>query len=112
MAIAAVFTRQPVAPGLTAGRGLKPRNGHPAGRTGHVAPGLTAGRGLKHPDDDPLGAGVQGCARSNRRARIETFPTRSTAFAAPCCARSNRRARIETYTVPSYSTPKLKLRPV
>ena len=63
----------PVAPGLTAGRGLKRPLAVPVLHLPRlVAPGLTAGRGLKQGGDDRRGGDAGGCARPNRRARIET----------------------------------------
>ena len=61
------------APGLTAGRGLKPSAYLAVRRIAQrAAPGLTAGRGLK-PGNRPLSAAADsGSARPHGWARIET----------------------------------------
>ncbi len=69
-----------------------------------IAPGLTAGRGLKPLEKRAAHPDQRDCARPNRRARIETPEGRQKQSAASSlktnCARPNRRARIET-TIPS-----------
>ena len=69
-----VWGRFHVAPGLTAGRGLKLGHRRKHVVVGAVAPGLTAGRGLKRTPRWDRPADSSGCARPNRRARIETVP--------------------------------------
>ena len=89
-----------VAPGLTAGRGLKRLVEQPQhGVIVHVAPGLTAGRGLKLPAVFRLAEEqVSRSARPYGRARIETnsrarHPAREHDRGS---ARPYGRARIET----------------
>ena len=121
-----------VAPGLTAGRGLKQllprpapvapdqRSARPYGRarietragasrcgTCRVAPGLTAGRGLKRGPDARRDAGrIRRSARPYGRARIETCSRlpRPTCTSG-CSARPYGRARIETSGSCRWSIP-------
>ena len=94
-----------VAPGFTAGRGLKQQQISPFKMTDAVAPGFTAGRGLK-PNYCQQCCNCMLCsARLHGRARIETgwreLPLRT------CCrsARLHGRARIETFMGTATAAP-------
>jgi len=63
----------PVAsPGLKAGRGLKHRSAPSCSFSISASPGLKAGRGLKHVGKTSPPKAVDGIARPQGRARIET----------------------------------------
>jgi len=67
-----VIASMAVAPGFTAGRGLKRTADEVDGSKGVVAPGFTAGRGLKPEAIERRLRDLAGSARLHGRARIET----------------------------------------
>ena len=96
------ISRIRVAPGLTAGRGLKlPQQRTEANQTSGCARPNRRARIETRRRGPPASAARRGCARPNRRARIETLTRPSPGRGAYSCARPNRRARIETLTRPS-----------